>query len=71
MSMPVFLNEPCSILQKTAELCMNPDLMARVVAEKDSTKRLGYIGAFYTAQYSQLLYRNSKPFNPILGFVKI
>ena len=45
-SMPVFLNEPLTVLQKSAEMVCFVDLLEQASKEKNSLKRMGYIAAY-------------------------
>jgi len=67
ITMPIFLNEPLTMLQKTAEMMAYEHLMQSAVKEKDSLKRLAYVAAFTFSQYSSVYGRLRKPFNPIFG----
>jgi oxysterol-binding protein 1 len=66
-SVPVYMNEPISMIQKIVELMEYENLLVRANVESDSKLRLGLIGAFGAAQYACSANRMSKPFNPILG----
>jgi hypothetical protein len=46
ISMPVWLNEPISMLQKISEVTSFHKLMDRAVAEKDPIKRTAYVAIF-------------------------
>ena len=65
--MPIQLNEPISMLQKTAESMHYSYLMDKAMAEKDDIKRLLIIACFVLTQYADVVGRVRKPFNPILG----
>jgi hypothetical protein len=43
------------------------DLLRKAGDAKDPAMRIGYLSAFFTAQYCGTENRTSKPFNPILG----
>ena len=64
---PVYFNEPLSMLQKIAEVFQNEDLLSEAAEKEDSLLRLVYVTAFCIAQYGGTQSRCSKPFNPILG----
>ena len=66
-SMPVIVNEPLSVLQKTSEICQFNHLLAQAAQEKDSLMRLVYVTAFQAARQYCLVGRFQKPFNPLLG----
>lgn len=66
--MPIWLNEPISMLQKISEVSNFYKIMDQAIATKeDDYKRLGLIAIFLMSQYSEVYQRNRKPFNPILG----
>lgn len=67
ITMPIWLNEPISMLQKIAEVCSNTPIMEMALKEKDDSKRLGLIAIFLISQYEAVYLRNRKPFNPLLG----
>lgn len=68
ITMPIFLNEPISMLQKIAEFVKNVNIMDRAISIRDDDcKRLGLISIFVLSQYAEVQFRNRKPFNPILG----
>lgn len=64
---PVYFNEPLSMLQRSCEFLRNEDLLHKAADTKDSLLRLVYVAAFGIAQYSGTQFRCTKPFNPILG----
>ena len=43
ITMPIWLNEPISMLQKVAEYCQYHSIMEKAIAEKDDYKRLSMI----------------------------
>lgn len=65
--MPIWLNEPITMLQKVGELNHYHDVMEKAIQCKDDSKKLGYIAIFLMSQYSDVYGRTKKPFNPILG----
>lgn len=65
--MPIWLNEPVSMLQKISELNHYHEIMEKALTIEDDCKRLGYIGIFLMSQYSDVYGRTRKPFNPMLG----
>lgn len=68
ITMPIWLNEPISMLQKIAELCQNTPIMDMAIQERgDDCRRLGLIAIFLMSQYEAVYLRNRKPFNPLLG----
>ena len=66
-SVPVYMNEPLSMIQKVVEIMEYEDLLVQANKAADSKKRLMLIVAFGAAQYACSARRTSKPFNPILG----
>ena len=67
-SMPVFINEPCSILQKAAELMFCTDQLTQASKHpEDSCLRMAYVAITFMGCYNQVLGRLQKPFNPMLG----
>lgn len=67
VTLPIILNEPCTMLQKLAEQMENQDILARAALEKESVMRAAMVICFNTAKYSAISVRTLKPFNPILG----
>lgn len=68
VSMPVFVNEPCSILQKAAEgQYFLAQGMEKALTEMDPVKRLISVVRGYVMGFSQVPGRLNKPFNPLLG----
>lgn len=65
--MPVYFNEPISMLQKGGEAMEYEDLLVKANNCPDSFKRIAYIAAFNSAQYANLEDRNLKPCNPVIG----
>ena len=68
ISMPIWLNEPISMLQKIGEVSKNCSIMDLAVQEKtDDFRRMALISIFFVSQYAEVYLRVRKPFNPILG----
>ncbi|CDW78336.1 oxysterol-binding protein [Stylonychia lemnae] len=67
VTMPIWLNEPISMLQKISELMHYHEIMDKAMTFQDDCKKLGYISMFLMTQYSDVYKRTRKPFNPILG----
>ena len=65
-SLPTFLMEPISTLQKMAEIMQYQRLLDEANEEEDPDVRLAKVTAFAVAVYSTME-RSKKPFNPILG----
>lgn len=67
MSLPVFLNEPCSVLMKPAEFMFFNQHLPQATHEKDATKRLLLVTAAMIEPFYCVPQRLGKPFNPMLG----
>ncbi len=65
-SVPVYFNEPISMLQRLAENFQYADLLNKAAKEKNSYIQLAYIAAFNIAGHSLNPNRTLKPFNPLL-----
>jgi len=65
-SVPTFIMEPLSTLQKMAEIMQYQHLLEEADDEEDPDVRLAKVTAFAVAVYSTME-RSKKPFNPILG----
>ena len=66
-SLPVFLNEPTTILQKCAEGMMFADYLIDAAEEPDVCKRMALVATFIAATQWVALNRTSKPFISLLG----
>ena len=66
-AVPVYFNEPISMLQRIAEVMENEELLRIANRDSDSMRRLVYVSIFNAVQYNTILGRKLKPFNPILG----
>ena len=66
-SVPVYFNEPISMLQKGGEAMEYEELLVKANQWDDSLLRIAYISAFNWSQYANLEERNLKPWNPVLG----
>lgn len=64
---PVYFNEPVSMVQKVAEIMEYQELLNQADNESDPVKRILLVSAFGIAQYKCTDSRLNKPFNPILG----
>lgn len=64
---PVYFNEPISMVQKVAEIMEYQNLLNEADQEQDPVKRIMKVYAFAVAQYCCTNGRLNKPFNPILG----
>jgi len=67
ISVPVYFNEPLSMLQKLAEMMEYQNLIVQANNTEDPVLRLIYLATFKIAHYKCSLGRVRKPFNPILG----
>ena len=65
--MPVYLNEPISMLQRFSEVWDYKEQLTKANNEKDEFKRLAYVFSFFTMNLTKTLNRSKKPFNPLLG----
>ena len=66
LSVPVWIMEPTSVLQKMAEIMENAYLLDSAANCEDPMERMAWIAAFCTGVYGSSE-RTWKPFNPILG----
>lgn len=60
-SVPVYFNEPISMLQKCGEAMEYQDLLVKADTCVDSLIRIAYVTAFSISQYANLEERNLKP----------
>ncbi|EAU87124.1 oxysterol-binding protein [Coprinopsis cinerea okayama7 len=67
ISLPVFFNEPTSMLQRMAEDMEFSECLDIAATEKDPLRRIAYVAAFAMSNYSSTLGRIAKPFNPMLS----
>ena len=67
IAMPVYLNDPISMLQKVAELLEFTDYLKKANNCADPYMRLAYIAVFFYALNPYSINRLKKPFNPLLG----
>ena len=67
VTLPVYVNEPLSLLQRTAEVLENEMALIEANNESDPLVRLMKVSAFCITQYGSLTHRLDKPFNPLLG----
>jgi len=66
-AVPVWLNEPLSMLQKLCEQLEYSKLLDIGNQKDDSCLRMAYVMAFSFAYYAGTIGRHKKPFNPVLG----
>lgn len=67
LSLPVFLNEPLSLSQKTAEMMFYNELLDKAGKQTDSIMRMAYVAAWAISGNMMICGRTDKPFNPMLG----
>eukprot|EP01017_Pseudomicrothorax_dubius_P044815 TRINITY_DN7626_c0_g1_i2.p1 TRINITY_DN7626_c0_g1~~TRINITY_DN7626_c0_g1_i2.p1 ORF type:complete len:552 (+),score=104.50 TRINITY_DN7626_c0_g1_i2:47-1702(+) len=65
-AVPVYLNEPLSMLQRFCEALQYSELLDKADREDDSLMRMAYVVAFAFSMSSQIINRIKKPFNPLL-----
>ena len=65
-TVPIFLNEPISMLQKLCENFQYASLLNKAAYEDNPYKRLAYSACFCIGGFSMNIYRAKKFFNPIL-----
>lgn len=66
-AVPVYLNEPLSMLQKMCENFENAYILNKAAKEKDPYIRLAYVATFCVSMHSLNPQRVTKFFNPLLG----
>lgn len=66
-SLPIYFNEPITMLQKQCERFYYMDLLTKANEEEDPKMQMCYISAFIIGEIFLNLGRVLKPFNPILG----
>lgn len=67
MSVPVYFNDPTSILQKCATSMEYNSLLDVAIQQHDSLRRLAYIAAYSMTLLTCIERNTTKPFNPLLG----
>jgi len=67
ISIPVYFNEPTSMLQRMAEDIEYDQLLDLAAQQRHSTERILWVAAFAMSNYSSTVGRVAKPFNPLLG----
>lgn len=67
LSVPVYFNDPTSLLQKCAQSMEYNSLLDRAATETDSLRRLALVAIHQVTALSICERTTSKPFNPILG----
>ena len=66
VSVPVFIMEPFTTLQKMAEIVEYNELLEMANNQEDPADRIAWVTAFVISQLAALE-RTYKPFNPTLG----
>jgi hypothetical protein len=67
ISLPVYLNDPTSILQKACQSCEYTHLLDKAAEETDAMRRIALIGIYHVTTLSICERATTKPFNPLLG----
>lgn len=65
--MPIYLNEPTSTLQRSAEDYEYAELLNTAAQKSDPVDRMLYVTLFSISPYQSTVARTYKPFNPLLG----
>lgn len=66
-SLPIYLNEPLSLLQRMAEVAKFIHILTRAAKSEDPLLKLAYIGVWAATNFAGTRNRLFKPFNPLLG----
>lgn len=66
-ALPVSVNEPTSILQRTSEYMLCNHFLTEASRQESSTKRMFFVAARVVCVQHVLPARTGKPFNPLLG----
>lgn len=67
MSVPVYFNDPASILQKCATSMEYVDILEDAIKCHDPLKRLAIVATYVITNLTLLEKNATKPFNPLLG----
>lgn len=67
ISMPIFLSEPLSMIQRLTEDLEYYNLLDKASKCDDSLEQMVYVAAFSITSYSTTALRTVKPFDPCLG----
>jgi oxysterol-binding protein 1 len=67
ISVPVYFNDPTSILQKCAQSMEYNDMLELIIAEQDPLRRISLVGVYMMTHMTVIERVVTKPFNPILG----
>jgi len=65
--LPIYFNEPVSLLQKNAEIMANYQILVTANNTNNSLHRLAQVAMFSVAQFSGSIGRKYKPLNALLG----
>lgn len=66
-SMPVFINEPTSLLQKPAEFSFYTNYLTKAAVHHDPVNRMAFVALSLMSGFFTVPKRMGKPFNPLLG----
>lgn len=67
MSVPVYFNDPVSILQKCCLSMEYTSILDKAMTCQDPLKRLAYVAIYSATSLTSLEKTSTKPFNPLLG----
>ena len=67
ITLPVYFNEPISMLQRLCEEIEYASLLDMAVKCTKQEERLSYVAAYAMSSYASTVDRLGKPFNPLLG----
>ncbi|KAG0254278.1 hypothetical protein DFQ27_006940 [Actinomortierella ambigua] len=67
ITLPVYFNEPTSMLQRMAEDAEYIQVLDKAARQRGATERILFVAAFAMSNYSSTIGRVAKPFNPLLG----
>ncbi|KAF9979011.1 hypothetical protein BGZ73_007112 [Actinomortierella ambigua] len=67
ITLPVYFNEPTSMLQRMAEDAEYIQVLDQAARQRGATERILFVAAFAMSNYSSTIGRVAKPFNPLLG----
>ena len=67
LTVPVYMNDANSLLQKCASSCEYMEILDKACAEKEQAKRLAIVSVFGCTMTTSAERSAMKPFNPLLG----
>jgi oxysterol-binding protein 1 len=67
MSVPVYFNQPLSVLQACCQPIEHIGIVDKAITEKNPIRRLALMGCHCAYQHTNVEKFPSKPFNPMLG----